>query len=69
MNIDALKHRGMLLIAFLAAVVVVSVSAYPGRTASKTVTSWDRTDTDQPMQSANVHALVGASFHAVHAGF
>jgi hypothetical protein len=58
----------MLISAVFTAALVVSVSA-PAKTAPETHVAW--TDNFQPesMQSAQVHALVGASFHAFHAGF
>ena len=65
----AMRHHAMLLIAVLAAVLAVSVSAFPARTALKSASpAWDITP-DESVQSADVHALVGASFHAVHASF
>jgi hypothetical protein len=64
-----MNHPALFVIAMLAAVLVVSVSAFPARTAPEYRTqSWDA-GTDQNVQSAGVHALVGASFHAVHASF
>jgi hypothetical protein len=63
-----MKHPALLLVAVLVAVLVVSVSAFPARTAPQPVITWD-TGQPQSVQSAGVHALVGASFHAVSAGF
>ena len=64
-----MKHPAMLLVAMLIAVLVVSVSAFPARTAPKPAAiTWDMAP-PQSVQSANVHALVGVSFHAVHATF
>jgi hypothetical protein len=65
----AMKHPAMLFIAVLAAVLVVSISAFPARTAPKPMApAWDVSQ-EESVQSADVHALVGASFHAVHASF
>jgi hypothetical protein len=58
----------MLLLAALVAVVVVSVSAFPARTAPQAALNWESAP-PQTVQSADVHALIGASFHAVSAGF
>jgi hypothetical protein len=63
-----MKHPAMLLVAVLIAVLAVSVSAFPARTAPQASVNWDTTQ-PQSVQSADVHALVGASFHAVSAGF
>jgi hypothetical protein len=63
-----MKHPVMLLLAALVTVVVVSVSAFPARTAPQAAINWDGAP-PQTVQSAGVHALVGASFHAVSAGF
>jgi hypothetical protein len=64
----AMKHPAMLLIAVLTAVAAVSVSAFPARTATKTEARWDMSQ-PQTVQSAGVHDMVGASFHAIHASF
>jgi len=63
-----MKHPVMLLIAAFVAVVVVSGSAFPARTAPQAAINWDSAQ-PQTVQSVGVHALVGASFHAVSAGF
>jgi hypothetical protein len=63
-----MKHPAMMLVAVLAAVLVVSVSAFPARTAPQTRLVWE-TAPPQTLQSAGVHAMVGASFHAATAGY
>jgi len=63
-----MKHPVMLLFAAFVAVVAVSVSAFPARTAPQTALNW-QSPQPQTVQSADVHALVSASFHAVSAGF
>ena len=63
-----MNHPAMILFAVLAAVAVVSVSAFPARTAPKTVIAWNMNQ-PQSIQSAGVHDMVGASFHAIHASF
>jgi hypothetical protein len=65
----AMKHPAMMILAVLVAVVVVSISAFPARTSTKVdMAAWD-TSQPQPPQSAGVHSMVGASFHAAHASF
>jgi hypothetical protein len=63
-----MTRHTMLLSAVFIAVLGVSISA-PAKTAPETQLSW--TDDSQPesMQSAQLHDMVGASFHAFHAGF
>ena len=63
-----MRHPAMLLVAALVAVLVVSITAFPARTAPQTLVTWDSAQ-PQTLQSARVHALVGASFHAVSAGY
>ena len=65
----AMKNPALFVIAVLVAVVVVSVSAFPARTAPEYPATASDGSTDQSLQSAGVHAMVGASFHAVHASF
>jgi hypothetical protein len=56
----------MLVIVVLTAVLVAAVSAHPGHRAPTSPISWDTSEPAR-VQSANVHSLVGASFHAIHA--
>jgi len=62
------RHTLSLGCAFVAA-LAVSVSAHPAKTARDTRIAWSETAPRESIQSARVHALVGASFHAVSAGF
>jgi hypothetical protein len=63
-----MTRHTMFLSAVFTAALVASISA-PARTAPEKQLAW--TDNFQPesMQSAQVHALVGSSFHAIHASF
>lgn len=63
-----MTRHTMFLSAVFTAALVVSVSA-PAKTAPEKQAVW--TDNFQPesVQSAEVHALVGASFHAIHTSF
>lgn len=60
------RHTMMLGAAFAAA-FAVSMSVVPARTAPEVQTI--AIAQPQSMQSAQVHALVGASFHAISASF
>jgi hypothetical protein len=64
-----MNHPAMMILAALVAVLVVSVSAFPGRTQPKIMPVAWQVSEPQPVQNSNVHAMVGASFHAVHASF
>jgi hypothetical protein len=63
-----MTRHTMLLSAVFTAALVISVSA-PAKTAPEKQLAW--TDNFQPesLQSAQIHALVGASFYAIHASF
>ena len=63
-----MNHPALLLMAVLIGVVVVSVSAFPARTAPQAPIAWD-TAQPQTLQSSGVHSMVAASFHSVSAGF
>ena len=63
-----MTRHTLALSALFTAALLVSVSVIPAKTAPEKQFAW--TDTQpQTMQSADVRALVGASFHAIHAGF
>ncbi len=66
-----MKNPAFMLIAALLVILVVSVTAFPARTAPQPVTGWNTAQPlqSQSLQSSGVHALVGASFHSVSAGF
>ena len=61
------RHTLILSVVFAAA-LAVSVSA-PAKTAPEIQVAWTDNFQAEPVQSAEVHALVGASFHAIHASF
>ena len=64
-----MTHHATYFLAAVLALLVLSVSAFPAHTAPKPVmTSWDVVQPEN-VQAAQVHALVGASFHAIHASF
>ncbi|HWY61864.1 MAG TPA: hypothetical protein VNW15_08200 [Rhizomicrobium sp.] len=63
-----MKHPALLFVAVLIAVLVVSVSAFPGRTAPQVSLAWND-EQSQTLQAAGVHSMVGESFHSVSAGF
>ena len=54
--------------AALVAVFGVCLSVIPAKTSPHSAMTWQESQ-PQSMQSAGVHDLVGASFHAVHASF
>ena len=58
----------LILAAALVTVFGVFVSVLPAKTAPRAQSVWDNAPT-QSLQSAGVHSMVGASFHAVHASF
>jgi hypothetical protein len=58
----------LVLSAVLVAALGVGLSIAGARSAPPAISSWSN-DQPQPIQSANVHSLVGSSFHAVHASF
>jgi hypothetical protein len=58
----------LVIAAILVAALGVGLSVVGARTSSPTVTAWSN-DQPQPIQSANVHALVGASFRSARASF
>ena len=58
----------LVIAAALVAVFGVCLSVLPARTAPRVAINWDQSQ-PQTLQSAGVHDLVGASFHAVHASF
>ena len=62
------RHTIMLSAVFTAA-LAVSVSAIPAKTAPEKQVVWTGNSQPEAVQSAQVNALVGASFHAIHAGF
>jgi hypothetical protein len=61
----------LVIAAALVAIFGVCVSVLPARTAPRAAINWDQSQpqTLQSLQSAGVHDLVGASFHAAHASF
>jgi hypothetical protein len=58
----------LVIAATLVAVFGVCLSVMPARTAPRVTVNWDQSQ-PQSLQSAEVHDLVGASFHAIHASF
>jgi hypothetical protein len=56
----------LVIAATLVAVFGVCLSVMPAKTAPRVAINWDQSQT---LQSAGVHDLVGASFHAIHASF
>ena len=58
----------LVIAAALVAVFGVCLSVHPARTATRVAINWDQSQ-PQTLQSAGVHDLVGASFHAIHASF
>ncbi len=61
------RHTLILGTVFTAA-LAASVSA-PARTALEKQAAFKDNFQPEPVQAAQVHDLVGASFHAIHAGF
>ena len=62
------RHR-MLICATFAAALAVPFFVLPARTAPERKIAFADTAQPESLQSARIHALVGASFHAVSAGF
>ncbi len=62
------RHTMMLGAAFAAA-FAISMAVVPARTAPEIHTAAIASAQPQSVQSAQVHALVGASFHAISVGF
>jgi hypothetical protein len=58
----------LVIAATLVAVFGVCLSVMPARTAPRAAINWDQSQ-PQTLQSAGVHDLVGASFHAAYASF
>jgi|HubBroStandDraft_6_1064221.scaffolds.fasta_scaffold7874839_1 hypothetical protein len=54
--------------AALVAAFGVFFSVMPAKTAPRAPIVWDQSQPSTP-QSAQIHTLVGSSFHAIHAGF
>ena len=58
----------LVIAAALVAAFGVCLSVIPAKTAPQARINWDQSQ-PQTLQSAEIHTLMGSSFHVIHAGF